>query len=126
MDGFGMFGVGVSAFMVVFFILFVGMLALFVFAIVSAARKNAQKNAQNSAAPEVSAAAAVIGKRVELSGGGDFPVRQSYFVTFEQPGGERFELEVQASDYGMLTGGDRGTVTMKGTRCLGFTREILR
>ena len=58
-----MFGVGVSAFMVVFFILFVGMLALFVFAIVSVARKNAQKNAQNSAAPEVSAAAAVIGKR---------------------------------------------------------------
>ena len=47
-------------------------------------------------------------------------------MTFEQSGGERFELEVPENEYGLLVVGDSGTVTMKGTRHLGFQRELLR
>lgn len=108
-------------------------------------KKGAQA-ARNSAAPEVTAAATIVDKRVELSGGGttdtpgimnadgtfgpsistSTPVRQTHYVTFEQSGGERFELEVPGSEYGLLVVGDAGSVTMKGTRYLGFQREILR
>jgi hypothetical protein len=53
-------------------------------------------------------------------------VSQQYFVSFEQPSGERFELEVPESEYGLLAVGDNGTVAMKGTRYLGFSRELMR
>ena len=53
-------------------------------------------------------------------------MHEEHFVTFEQPGGERFEMKVPASDYGLLVVGDQGTVTMKGTRYLGFQRELMR
>ena len=101
---------------------------------------------QNNAAPEVTAAAQVVDKRVALSGGGtthspgmrgadgtfgpdtviSTPISGTYFVTFEQSGGERFELKVPENEYGLLVVGDSGTVTMKGTRYLGFQREVLR
>lgn len=82
--------------------------------------------------------ASIVDKRVETSGGGTSmmnsdtmmtssnPVHQTHFVTFQQSGGERFELEVPASEYGLLVVGDQGTVSMKGTRYLGFARELLR
>jgi hypothetical protein len=104
---------------VVFFVLVVGVI---VFVIVKASARSAR----NAAAPEVSAAAHVLDKRIETSGGGDLSVTQRYFVSFEQPGGERFELEVPEREYGLLAGGDAGTVTMKGDRYLGFARELLR
>ena len=74
----------------------------------------------------MSAAAQIVDKRIETHGGGETTVSQRHFVAFEQPSGERFELEVPASEYGLLVVGDRGTVNMKGTQYLGFAREIMR
>ncbi len=105
-----------------FVLVFLVVLGGIVFAIVRSARTTAR----NVAAPEVSAVARVVDKRIETSGGGDTPVRQQHFVSFEQPGGERFELELPAAEYGLLAAGDQGTVTMKGTRYLGFARELMR
>ena len=51
---------------------------------------------------------------------------QRHYISFEHPGGERFEMEVPAGEYGLLVVGDRGTVTMKGTQYRGFAREIMR
>lgn len=107
---------------------------------------NARRAVRNNAAPEVAAVAEVVDKRVALSGGGttrsaglvgpdgsfaagtisSTPIHTTHFVTFEQSGGTRFELEVPEYEYGMLVVGDSGTVTMKGTRYLGFQRELLR
>ncbi len=106
----------------------------------------ARRAVQNNAAPEVAAVAEVVDKRISLTGGstrrspgmvgadGSFgpdtvtstPIRGTHYVTFEQSGGERFELEVPEREYGLLVVGDSGTVTMKGTRYLGFQRELLR
>jgi outer membrane lipoprotein-sorting protein len=100
--------------------------AAVIVAIIVAVVKNAGRAAANNAAPEVSAVATVADKRIETTGGGDMPVSQHHFVTFEQPGGERFELEAPAAEFGLLVVGDRGSVTMKGTKYLAFARELMR
>lgn len=123
-----------------FIVIFVVVLGLIVLATIRALRQRAA----NNAAPEVSAAARVADKRIELSGGGSTSqpsvnvdgtysttlssgtISQRHLVTFEQASGERFELEVPANEYGLLVVGDEGSVSMKGTRYLGFTRELLR
>ncbi len=123
-------------------VVFIVVIALFVVNAVKAARQGMA----NNAAPEVTAQARIVDKRIQLSGGTTHsapswnsdgglmnsgishsdPVSEQHYVTFEQPGGERFEMKVPASDYGLLVVGDQGTVTMKGTRYLGFQRELMR
>ena len=112
------------------FILVTGFAILFlvvvIAAIIVAIVKGTRRAAANNAAPEVSAVATVVDKRIETRGGGDTAVSQHHFVSFEQPGGERFELEVPAPEFGLLVAGDHGSVTMKGTQYLAFTRELMR
>jgi hypothetical protein len=117
--GFGMMFTLVSGFAILFIAVVVGVI---IFAIV----KGAGRAAANIAAPEVSAVATVVDKRIETRGGGDMTLSQHHFVTFEQPGGERFELEAPAAEFGLLVVGDRGSVTMKGTQYLAFARELMR
>jgi len=109
-------------FTVFFFVVFATILGVIIFAIV----KGARQAVRNQAAPEVTAVAAIVDKRIETSGGGESSVTQNHYVAFQQPSGERFELEVPAAEYGLLVVGDQGTVTMKGTRYLAFAREIMR
>jgi hypothetical protein len=49
----------------------------------------------------------------------------SYFVTFEEPSGERRELQVAGADHGRLAEGDRGHLIHQGTRYKGFTRQAV-
>lgn len=116
------FGAMFAAMQGFFWLFFVAVLGLIVFTVV----RNARRVATDSAAPEVTAQATVVDKRIETSGGGEMAVTQRHFVSFEQSGGERFELEVPAGEYGLLVAGDRGAVSMKGSRYLGFARELLR
>lgn len=144
MSFFGAFG----AFGIVFGIGFVLVCAVIVFAIVMIATQFARmgrQNAANAAAPEVQAQVRVIGKRVEnlgqsMAGGapalpsrhtvvvrmGDDTMYQRNLVSFEQPGGERFEIEVPSDQFGLIAEGDTGTVTMKGTEFVSFARAIMR
>ncbi len=46
----------------------------------------------------------------------------TYYVSFEVESGDRMELQVSRSEYGMLTVGERGKVSFQGTRYLGFER----
>lgn len=129
----------VSTLIIIGFVVVIGSIVLGVV-------KKATQAAKDSASPEVSAAATIVDKRVEVSGGGttsspgmltadgafgpststSTPISRAHYVTFEQSGGERFELQVPENEYGLLVVGDNGSVTMKGSRYLGFTREILR
>ena len=112
MTGFGIMFAVVAVFIGIVFVVVIGAI---IFGLVKAGRT-----------AEVNAVAMIVDKRVETHGGGESSVSQTHFVTFQQPSGERFELQVSASEYGLLVVGDRGTVTMKGTRYLGFNREIMR
>ena len=46
-----------------------------------------------------------------------------YFVTFEFESGDRVEMPVDGSEYGLLVEGDTGKLTFQGTRYLGFQRD---
>ena len=67
----------------------------------------------------------MVDKRTQLTRSGA-AAEQRYYVTFQFPTGGRLELEVPPSDSGMLVVGDAGRLDWRGTRYLGFTREILR
>ncbi len=144
--GMGGFDSGFAMMQGIFFLFFIVVAALIIFSIV----KSVGQKVKNAQSPEVSAVAEIRDKRIETSGGGtsmigtgmagspdgigigtgftttNNPIHQQHYVTFEQSDGTRFELEVPASEYGLLMVGDRGTVSMKGTQYLGFSREILR
>ena len=47
----------------------------------------------------------------------------TYYVTFQVESGDRMELTVSGSDYGMLVEGDIGKLSFQGTRYLGFQRN---
>ena len=54
---------------------------------------------------------------------GPSPSTTAYFVTFEEPSGERLELMVTGREFGQLAEGDRGHLMHQGTRYKGFTRK---
>ena len=47
----------------------------------------------------------------------------TYYVTFEVQSGDRMELRVPDTEYGMLTEGDKGSLTFQGTRYLSYVRD---
>lgn len=46
-----------------------------------------------------------------------------YYVTFQVDSGDRFELGVSGTDYGILVEGDKGKLTFQGTRFKEFKRN---
>lgn len=48
----------------------------------------------------------------------------AYYVTFQVESGDRMELSVSGSEYGILVEGDEGKLTFQGTRYLGFDRSF--
>lgn len=105
-----------------FVVLIVGLIA---WAVVKAASNRAARN-RFEALPQYSEQAAVVSKRTEVSGGGQDVVHQVHYVTFELPSGQRRELRVSPSGYGMLVEGDQGQVIFKGDWVLDFQRQVLR
>ena len=91
---------------------------------------------RNNNSPRQTVEARVVTKRMKVQGfgrsmagsgtamhstGGSTDTR--YFVTFELEKGERIELGVKGSEYGMLAEGDQGELTFQGTRYIGFERK---
>lgn len=48
----------------------------------------------------------------------------TYYVTFQVESGDRMELAVSGSEYGMLVEGDQGQLSFQGSRYLGFDRKF--
>lgn len=46
-----------------------------------------------------------------------------YYVTFQVESGDRMELSVSGTEYGILAEGDEGKLTFQGTRYLTFNKE---
>ncbi|MEH7346690.1 DUF2500 domain-containing protein [Bacillus sp. JJ1532] len=78
---------------------------------------------KNNNSPKLNVNAKVVAKRTAIRGGGEHRAYSDYFVTFEVESGDRFELEVEGSEYGMLVEGDTGELAFQGTRYFGFTRQ---
>lgn len=48
----------------------------------------------------------------------------TYHATFEVESGDRMELKISRSEYGLMVVGDRGYLSFQGTRYLGFERIV--
>ena len=124
--GFG-FGMGFDLFGVMFTLVFVLVIGMFV---VTAVRGIRQWNKNNNS-PRLTVPATVVDKRTNVThlhhngAGGHHHHHTSttYYVTFQVDSGDRMELQVDGTEYGMLIEGDRGELSFQGTRYLSFERK---
>ncbi len=120
------FGMGFGMFGVMFTIMFVVVIGMFV---VTAVQGISRWNKNNNS-PRLTVQATVVAKRTNISrhrhsGANDhhhYHTSTTYYVTFEVESGDRMELEMDGSEYGLLVEGDQGSLTFQGTRYLGFER----
>lgn len=86
---------------------------------------------KNNNSPRLTVPAKVVSKRTSVSRGhhhgvnGHMHTTSStwYYATFEVENGDRMELALSGSEYGMLAESDTGKLTFQGTRYLSFERE---
>lgn len=89
---------------------------------------------RNNHSPRLTVPATVITKRTNVShhhhhhageaGGMYHTSSTSYYATFQVDSGDRMELSVSGTEYGMLAEGDRGMLSFQGTRYLSFDRDM--
>jgi len=121
------FGFGYGMFEGMFTIVFVLIFGVMIYALVQAILRK-QKN---DASPRLTVLARVVSRRQEVThhtqNRGDGILHTSsttrYFVTFQVESGDRMELELDGSDFGMLAEGDEGRLSFQGTRFLDFQRS---
>lgn len=118
-------GLGFGLFEIMFFIVFVLVAGAF---IVTAVKGISTWN-KNNHSPRLTVDAKVVSKRISVShhtnaagvnGCSTTTTSTSYYVTFQVDSGDRMELSVKGSVYGMLVEGDVGKLTFQGTRYLSF------
>ena len=124
--GFGYgFGMGFGMFEAMFGIVFVLVIGVFVVTIV---RGIGQWN-KNNHSPRITVPVTIVSKRTHVSRhhhAGEHHhshTSTSYYVTFEVESGDRMELHMSGTEYGLLVEGDKGNLSFQGTRYLGFERE---
>ena len=102
------------------FPLFFTIMFCFVFGtIISTVVKGAKQNLRNNNSPRVTSDAAVVTKRTHVWGDHS---HTDYYATFQFESGDRLELEIPHDRFGYLVEGDKGKLTLQGTRFLDFQR----
>lgn len=122
---FTMFNWFEGAFFLMFFLVF----GFIIFSLIRGAR---QWN-KNNHSPRLTVPAVVVTKRTKVGHehhGDASGVHNShsssytnYYATFQVESGDRMELQIDGSEFGMLVEGDNGRLTFQGTRYLGFERK---
>ena len=117
MPGFGMFSI-------MFTIVFV----LAIFTIISGLAKEFKQQRKDNNSPRLNVDATVVAKREDVriyhrSTRTHTSSSTTYYVTFQVASGDRMELCLTGSEYGLLVEGDHGTLTFQGSRFLSFERR---
>lgn len=84
-----------------------------------------RQNRTDRRSPRLTVPATVVSKRTDLVRRGSqsqMQMRSLYYATFQVESGDRLELRLEGTDYGMLVEGDHGKVSFQGSRFLGFER----
>ena len=112
-----------ALFSILFPLVFLVVLGMILFTVVG----NLRRWSKNNASPRLAVPATVAAKRMNISRHHTDNTMAhtftTYYVTFQVESGDRMELEVDDSDYGMLVEGDTGKLSFQGTRYLGFERK---
>ena len=120
------FGFGFGMFQIMFFIVF----GLAISTVFISLIKGVKEWNKNNHSPRLTVPATVVTKRTDVtrrrSGGTNghhhYHTSTNYYVTFEVESGDRMELHMTGSEYGLLVEGDKGNLSFQGTRYLGFER----
>ena len=120
------FGARFALFETMFFIVFFIVMATFVVTI----GKSVLEWNKNNHSPRLTVPATIVAKRTNHTrhrhtGAGNhhhYHSSTTYYVTFQVESGDRMELQMEGTEYGLLIEGDRGSLTFQGTRYLGFER----
>ena len=128
-DSFGGFGIMFTIIPILFFIVFTFVFVIIIINVV----KGAKRWKLNSDSPVLTVEAKVVTKRSDVSyhrqgnmvnNNMDMGYSSTnYYITFEVQSGDRMEFNVQDTEYGMLTEGDKGSLTFQGTRYLSYVRD---
>ena len=110
MDNF-FFDGGFSVLFVAVFLLLIGVV---VFVIVS----NIARAARDRASPRLTVPVRVVAKRAQVWNHYTY-----YYATFEVESGDRMELSLDGEDFGLLAEGDAGELTFQGGKFLSFERR---
>lgn len=119
--GFGIFGV-------IFILLFILVFATF---IVVFSRIIRQKR-KDDRSPRLMVPVTVVSRRADVrvhhhnNTNMHHTTSTTYYATFEVESGDRMELHVPATEYGLLIEGDQGDLTFQGSRFLSFERKWSR
>ena len=120
--------IGFSLFELMFSVVFLLVIGTFVMTFV----KGISQWHKNNNSPRLTVPAVVVTKRADVShhhsntgvnNHHHHHSSTSYYVTFQVESGDRMELHMAGSEYGMLAEGDAGLLTFQGTRYLGFERQ---
>ena len=120
------FGFGFGMFQIMFFIVF----GLAISTVFISLIKGVEEWNKNNHSPRLTVPATVVTKRTDVtrrrSGGTNghhhYHTSTNYYVTFEVESGDRMELHLSGTEYGLLVEGDHGKLSFQGTRYLGFER----
>ncbi|MBQ9148814.1 MAG: DUF2500 domain-containing protein [Oscillospiraceae bacterium] len=124
MYGFG-FDMGFGLFGIMFSLMFLVFIAVFVVILV----KGIGEWNKNNHSPRLTVPVTVVSKRTNVSrhhhAGRHHhtSTSTSYYVTFQVESGDRMELHMSGSQFGLIVEGDRGLLTFQGTRFLDFQRQ---
>jgi len=128
-DSFGGFGMMFAIMPILFFIVFTFVFVIIIVNVV----KGAKRWKRNNDSPVLTVDAKVVAKRSDVSFRHHENVVNDnmnmgyssarYFITFEVHSGDRIEFNVPDTEYGLLTEGDKGSLTFQGTRYLSYVRD---
>ena len=121
--GYG-FGMGFQMFDAMFGIVFVLVIGVFVTTMV----RGINEWSKNNHSPRITVPVTIVSKRTHVSRRHSAKhhhshTSTSYYVTFQLGSGDRMELHIPGTEYGLLVEGDRGELSFQGTRYLGFERS---
>ena len=118
----------VRVFSVVFFLVFIVVICYMIYFLF----RSVTEWSRNNNSPVLTVDVKVAAKRINVSqhtqrNGGDIAMDQTYsstayYVTFEVESGDRMELKVPGSEYGLIAEHDTGKLTFQGTRYKSFER----
>ena len=119
-------GFGFGMFQIMFFIVF----GLAISTVLILLFNGVKEWNKNNHSPRLNVPATVVAKRTDVTrhrrgdtnGHHHYHTSTTYYVTFEVESGDRMELHLTGSEYGLLAEGDRGKLSFQGTRYLGFER----
>ena len=123
--GYG-FSFGFQMFQIMWFIVF----GLILCTVIVTLIKGLKEWNNNNHSPRLTVPVTVVANRADVThhrhrGANDhhhYHTSTTYFVTFEVESGDRMELQLEGSEYGLMVVGDKGKLSFQGTRYLGFER----